>query len=99
YALQRLIYAVAASGLSQEIRTHYVFLESPDDVQAETFGPSDLADARHRIEQSVDAIAQRRFEPTSSPWRGLCQDCPIWRTCPHDYESKRRADPEPSLSP
>lgn len=99
YELQRLIYAVAASGLSQEIRTHYVFLESPDDVQTETFGPSDIANARRRIEQSVDAIAQRRFEPTSSPWRGLCQDCPIWRTCPHDYESKRRADPEPSLSP
>lgn len=99
YELQRMIYAVAASGLSQEIRTHYVFLESPDDVQTETFGPSELADARRRIEQSVDAIAQRRFEPTSSPWKGLCQDCPIWRTCPHDYESKRRADPEPSLTP
>jgi ATP-dependent helicase/nuclease subunit A len=88
YAVQREIYALAASGGSAgPVRTAYAFLDREGSVVASEFGPDQLDAARGRVKELVAGVAEGRFEVTGSPHWALCNDCPARRRlCSHPKE-------------
>ena len=77
YTTQRLVYALAGLRAGAErVEVAYALLEAPDEPVAMTFGPAD----RDRLERDLADLAAGvlggRFEPTATPHRELCWNCP-----------------------
>jgi ATP-dependent helicase/nuclease subunit A len=100
YAVQRDLYALAASALGEPVRTAYVFLEQPGEPAEEEFAPDGLEAARERSLALLAGIAIGGFEVTHHPHRALCHDCPAReRLCSHSAEVQMRNSPEPAVTP
>ena len=100
YDLQRKLYAVAVGEKAESVVTHYVFLKDTSPrVEELVFDRDDLDQARSEIEELASAIAEGRFEPSLKPGASLCSDCPVWRSCPHTAEAKKRSDRESEIAP
>jgi ATP-dependent exoDNAse (exonuclease V) beta subunit len=77
YSTQRLVYALAAlrSG-ARSVEVAYVFLERPDEPVIASYEASDAPDLECRLLELVQGVVAGRFEPTQTPNRRLCGDCP-----------------------
>jgi hypothetical protein len=77
YTTQRLVYALAAlrSG-APAVEVAYVFLEQPDRPVTEIFDSSGAPELERRLLELAAGVTGGRFEPTASPHRELCADCP-----------------------
>ena len=98
YAIQRLVYALAAlrSGASR-VEVAYVFLERAGDPLSEVYDASDLEDLDRELRAVAAPAAAGSFTPTARPWRGLCADCPGQPgLCSWPPERTLAADPQPA---
>jgi ATP-dependent helicase/nuclease subunit A len=87
YAVQREIYALAASAGSAPVRTAYAFLDRGGGVVASEFGRKELDAARAHLGELVAGVREGRFEVTASPHWALCNDCPAREhLCSHPKE-------------
>ncbi|HYI37352.1 MAG TPA: PD-(D/E)XK nuclease family protein, partial [Thermoleophilaceae bacterium] len=77
YAIQRLVYALAAlrSGAARA-EVAYCFLERPGDPVATVYAAADVPTLEAELRELTAGVSEGRFEPTSAPHRGLCADCP-----------------------
>jgi ATP-dependent exoDNAse (exonuclease V) beta subunit len=76
YALQRLVYALAAfKAGAEEVEVAYVFLELPDDVVTATFTIADRAGLEAHLSDAIAAIQGGEFRPT--PSEHACAGCPV----------------------
>ena len=76
YALQRLVYALAAFSAGAEGgELAYVFLEQPDDVVTATFTIADRPGLEARLSDAIAAIQGGEFRPT--PGEHACAGCPV----------------------
>ena len=100
YAVQRDLYALAASARGAPVETAYVFLERPGEPVRETFAEDELTAARARTEAVLERLSAGRFEVTDRPHRALCHDCPARaRLCSHGPDAQMRDEPEPPIAP
>jgi hypothetical protein len=75
YALQRLVYALAAFRAgAEEVEVAYVFLERPDAPVCRTFVRSELPELEAGLSEAIAAIRAGRFVPT--PSEVACAGCP-----------------------
>ena len=75
YALQRLVYALAAFRAGAgEVEVAYVFLERPDDPVTVTFSRADIGRLEAELGAAIATIREGRFHPTPSEL--VCQGCP-----------------------
>ncbi|MGH2981138.1 MAG: UvrD-helicase domain-containing protein [Solirubrobacterales bacterium] len=81
YELQRDLYALATAEATgaEAIRVAYVFLERPTEPVIEELGRDAIRSARAGLEGIIVALAEGRFEVTSTPDWPLCHDCPARR--------------------
>ncbi len=77
YSTQRLVYALAAlrSG-AERSRWPTCSSSAPTTPVAAVFEPSDAPELERRLLELAAGITSGRFEPTATPHRGLCADCP-----------------------
>ncbi len=77
YATQRLVYALAAlrSGASS-VEVVHCFLERPDDLATVSYRAEQAADLEAELLEVAHGVVVARFEPTDTPHRELCGDCP-----------------------
>jgi hypothetical protein len=67
YALQRLVYALAAFRAGAEaVEVAYVFLERPDEPVCRTFVRSEIAELESVLSEAIATIRKGRFVPTPS---------------------------------
>jgi ATP-dependent helicase/nuclease subunit A len=77
YKTQRIVYALAAlEGGYDSVEVVYCFLEVPGDTVSATFTKADLAGLRARLGELAAGVFAGRYEPTATPHRDLCADCP-----------------------
>jgi len=75
YALQRLVYALAAFRAgAEEVEVVYVFLERPEEPVARTFARAETVGLEADLSAAIAAIQQGRFVPTPSEL--ACSGCP-----------------------
>ena len=75
YALQRLVYALAAFRAGAEaVEVAYVFLERPDEPVARLFSRDDAPELEARLSAAITAIRTGDFGPTPSDL--ACNGCP-----------------------
>jgi ATP-dependent helicase/nuclease subunit A len=75
YALQRLVYALAALRAgAEEVEVVYVFLERPNEPVARVFARSDLAALEAELSAAIATIQEGRFVPRPSEL--ACAGCP-----------------------
>ncbi len=75
YATQRLVYALAAlRGGASRVEVVYCFLERPEEPVTAVFDDAALLE-RQLIALTGDLL-RGRFEPSESPHRELCHECP-----------------------
>ena len=87
YGVQRSIYALAAAGERQRVRTAYVFLQRAGEPVELELDAAALATARQELEELIAGIEGGRFEVTAKPHAALCWDCPAReRLCSHPKE-------------
>lgn len=87
YAVQRKIYALAASAGSGPVRTAFAFLDSGGSAVSAELGPSELEAARGDLEHLIAGVRSGEFEVTDTPHWALCHDCPARRRlCSHPKE-------------
>jgi ATP-dependent helicase/nuclease subunit A len=87
YGVQRSIYALAAAGERQRVRTAYVFLQRAGEPVELELDAAALATARQELEELIAGIEAGRFEVTAKPHAALCWDCPAReRLCSHPKE-------------
>ncbi len=91
YGVQRKIYALAAAGGADRVRTAYVFLERPEDPVELELDHASLAEARQELGELIAGIRDGRFEVTAEPHAALCWDCPARALlCSHPPEMTGR---------
>ena len=75
YALQRLVYALAAfrSG-AEEVEVVYVFLERPDEPVGRTFARAEIPALEADLSSAIETIQEGRFVP--QPGELACPGCP-----------------------
>jgi len=97
YSTQRLVYALAAlRGGAPQVEVAYVFLERPEDVVSAVFGAGDAPRLELELLDLARGVVEGRFEPTQSPHRGLCADCPGRPAlCSWDEEHTLAEEPVP----
>jgi ATP-dependent helicase/nuclease subunit A len=99
YAVQRDLYALAASSRGAPLQTAYVFLEQPGEPIVESFDPEGLEQARARVEAIVEELGAGHFEVTPQPHAALCHDCPArHRLCSYPKELTLRESPAPVVA-
>jgi ATP-dependent exoDNAse (exonuclease V) beta subunit len=78
YAIQRLVYALAAAKpeAAATVRAIHVFLEEPGEPVVEELGPLELAAARERVGALIARIRAAEFAPAPDPEPALCFGCP-----------------------
>jgi ATP-dependent helicase/nuclease subunit A len=75
YALQRLVYALAAFRAgAEEVEVAYVFLERPEDVVRRTFARSEATALENELSAAIASIQEGEFRPTPSEF--ACSGCP-----------------------
>jgi ATP-dependent helicase/nuclease subunit A len=75
YALQRLVYALAAFRAgAEEVEVVYVFLERPEEPVARTFTRAETVGLEADLTAAIAAIQEGRFVPTPSEL--ACSGCP-----------------------
>jgi ATP-dependent helicase/nuclease subunit A len=75
YALQRLVYALAAFRAgAEEVEVVYVFLERPEEPVARTFTRAESVGLEADLSAAIAAIQEGRFVPTPSEL--ACSGCP-----------------------
>jgi ATP-dependent helicase/nuclease subunit A len=75
YALQRLVYALAAfRGGADEVEVAYVFLERPEDVVRRTFVRAEIPELEAELSAAIATIQSGGFRPTPSEF--ACNGCP-----------------------
>jgi ATP-dependent helicase/nuclease subunit A len=75
YAIQRLVYALAALRAgADEVEVVYVFLERPDEPVAQVFARSEVVALEAELSEAIAAIQEGRFLPTPSEL--ACSGCP-----------------------
>jgi hypothetical protein len=75
YALQRLVYALAAFRAgAEEVEVVYVFLERPEEPVARTFARDETVGLEADLSAAIAAIQEGRFVPTPSEL--ACSGCP-----------------------
>ena len=75
YALQRLVYALAAFRAgAEEVEVAYVFLERPEDVVRRPFSQTEIPGLEAELSAAVAAIQGGDFRPTPSEF--ACNGCP-----------------------
>jgi ATP-dependent exoDNAse (exonuclease V) beta subunit len=75
YAIQRLVYALAALRAGAgEVEVVYVFLERPDEPVMRVFSRGELPALEAELSEAIAAIQQGRFVPTPSEL--ACAGCP-----------------------
>ena len=75
YALQRLVYALAAFRAgADEVEVAYVFLEQPDEPVLRVFSREDVSALEAELSAAIGAIQEGRFVPTPSEL--ACAGCP-----------------------
>jgi ATP-dependent helicase/nuclease subunit A len=75
YALQRLVYALAAFRAgAEEVEVVYAFLERPEEPVARTFTRADTVGLEADLSAAIAAIQEGRFVPTPSEL--ACSGCP-----------------------
>ncbi len=97
YAIQRLIYAVAAlrAGASKVDVVH-LFLERPDDPVSVLYLATDLAELERELLALAGGAVKGEFPVSGRPWRGLCNGCPAENgLCKWPREITRQAVPSP----
>lgn len=82
YSAQRQVYALAV-GANRGARTIHVFLEAPDQPQAELFDAARLEAAREHLSELIGRMRGGDFKVTRDPYPALCFGCPAAaRLCP-----------------
>jgi hypothetical protein len=77
YETQRLVYALAAlRGGAGRVEVSYCFLERPDEPVAAVYEAADATGLEQRLLKRAGGVLEGRFEPTTTPHRALCGDCP-----------------------
>jgi ATP-dependent exoDNAse (exonuclease V) beta subunit len=75
YALQRLVYALAAFRAgAEEVEVAYVFLERPEEPVTRTFARGDVHQLEAELSAAIGDIQAGRFVPT--PGELACPGCP-----------------------
>jgi ATP-dependent exoDNAse (exonuclease V) beta subunit len=75
YAIQRLVYALAALRAgADEVEVVYLFLERPDEPVAQVFARSEVVALEAELSEAIAAIQEGRFLPTPSEL--ACSGCP-----------------------
>ena len=75
YALQRLVYALAAFRAgAEEVEVAYVFLERPEDIVRRTFARAEVQELEAELSAAIAAIQDGEFRPTPSEF--ACSGCP-----------------------
>jgi ATP-dependent helicase/nuclease subunit A len=75
YALQRLVYALAAFRAgAEEVEVVYVFLERPEEPVARTFARAETSALEDQLSAAIAAIQEGQFVPTPSEL--ACAGCP-----------------------
>jgi ATP-dependent exoDNAse (exonuclease V) beta subunit len=75
YALQRLVYALAAFRAgAEEVEVVYVFLERPEEPVARTFARAETVGLEAGLSAAIASIREGRFVPTPSEL--ACSGCP-----------------------
>jgi ATP-dependent helicase/nuclease subunit A len=87
YAVQRQIYALAASAGTGQVRTAFAFLDSGGSPISAELGREALDDARADLGRLIAGVRSARFDVTDTPHWALCHDCPArQRLCSHSKE-------------
>jgi hypothetical protein len=77
YETQRLVYALAAlRGGAERVEVAYCFLERPDEPVTALYDTADAGDLERRLAELASGVIDGRFEPSPTPHRALCGDCP-----------------------
>jgi ATP-dependent exoDNAse (exonuclease V) beta subunit len=97
YETQRLVYALAAlRGGAERVEVAYCFLERPEEPVAASYEAADAADLQRRLLARAGGVLEGCFEPTPTPHRALCHDCPGRRSlCSWPEERTLAEDPSP----
>jgi ATP-dependent exoDNAse (exonuclease V) beta subunit len=75
YALQRLVYALAAFRAGAEtVEVAYVFLERPAEAVRRTFVRAEVEELESELSAAIEAIRNGEFRPTPSEF--ACNGCP-----------------------
>ena len=96
YAIQRLVYAVAAlRDGACEVEVAHVFLERPDEPVVAAYRHQELAALERQLESLVAGVSEGRFAVADEPHRELCQGCPAeGGLCSWPLSATRRDSPE-----
>jgi ATP-dependent helicase/nuclease subunit A len=93
YAIQRLVYALAALRAgARRVEVAHVFLERPDEPAVATFEATDASRLERDLLDLARGVVEGRFEPTDEPHRELCATCPA-------QPALCRWEPERTLAP
>lgn len=97
YETQRLVYALAAlRGGAERVEVAYCFLERPDEPVTATYEAADADELEQRLLERAGGVLEGRFEPTPTPHRALCHDCPGRRSlCSWPEEHTLADEPAP----
>ncbi|MGH2916124.1 MAG: PD-(D/E)XK nuclease family protein, partial [Solirubrobacteraceae bacterium] len=77
YAIQRLIYALAAMlAGATEVEVAYCFLERPENPVIRPYERRELNDLEAELERLTEPLLASRFEVSPAPHRGVCAGCP-----------------------
>ena len=101
YAIQQLIYAIAAlrTGAAPAVEVIHLFLEAPEIPACVTYDATDLPGLEQQLEAATTPLRAGVFEVTSTPHRGVCAGCPAaGGLCSWPLELSRRRLPSPHPS-
>lgn len=77
YAIQRLVYALAAIHAgAAEVEVAHVFLEAPEDPVAARFKAAEADSLERELTELTSGVSERRFAVTGIPQRSICNGCP-----------------------
>jgi len=77
YAIQRLVYALAAlKGGAEKVEVVHTFLELPERPVSAAYAGADAGALERELSGLADGVLQRRFTVSQTPHRALCHGCP-----------------------
>ncbi|PZS09273.1 MAG: hypothetical protein DLM64_10890, partial [Solirubrobacterales bacterium] len=96
YALQRLVYALAALHAGAEkVEVVHMFLERVDGPVAASFARADADRLQRDLAGVTERVLRREFPVTVAPHRAICRGCPAeGGLCSWPLETTRRPAPE-----
>jgi ATP-dependent exoDNAse (exonuclease V) beta subunit len=96
YAVQRLIYAIAALRAgAREVEVSHVFLEAPERPVTAAFVGADADWLERDLAERAAGVLERRFTVTEEPQRAICHGCPAeGGLCSWPLAMTRRESPD-----